>query len=167
MPSQIPKLIYFCSGSLAQNFAHLYLRTVLAFCNNRVVQHGFSSFLVIHRKREGAVFSGERNASARCLPAYNSCSSSRVPVTRRQGFSLAALSPIGFGSSSLRPRWESIGQKRIESARSDSPRACHCRVRPVRNRKSARAVYCTVAQQIKNIACRRNSHLDMKKVTFK
>lgn len=57
----------------------------MPLCNNQVVQHGFSSFLVIHRKRECAVFSGERNASARCLPAYNSCSSSRVTSTRRPG----------------------------------------------------------------------------------
>lgn len=60
------------------------------------MQHGFSSFLVIHRKRECAVFSGEGNASARCLPAYNSCSSSRVRGTRRRG-----LSARGSGSDWL------------------------------------------------------------------
>lgn len=125
----------------------------MPLCNNQVVQHGFSSFLVIHRKRECAVFSGERNASARCLPAYNSCSSSRVTSTRRPG-----LFARGTASDWLRELvappttsvyWTELGRKKPRPL-GFPPRACHCRVRPVRNTKSARAVSSTV--QMKNIA---------------
>lgn len=125
----------------------------MPLCNNQVVQHGFSSFLVIHRKRECAVFSGERNASARCLPAYNSCSSSRVTSTRRPG-----LFARGTASDWLRELvappttsvyWTELGRKKPRPL-GFPPRACHCRVRPVRNTKSARAVSSTV--HMKNIA---------------
>lgn len=129
---------------------------VLAHNNDKVVHHGFSSFFVIHRKRESAVFSGERNAPARCLPAYNRCSRLTCTQHGETWLSLATSPAIGCGGPPLRPRRAPIGQGRIESARSDSHRACHCRVTLVRNRKSARDVSCTVAQQI-NIACRRNS----------
>lgn len=125
----------------------------MPLCNNQIVQHGFSSFLVIHRKRECAVFSGERNASARCLPAYNSCSSSRVTSTRRPG-----LFARGTASDWLRELvappttsvyWTELGRKKPRPL-GFPPRACHCRVRPVRNTKSARAVSSTV--HMKNIA---------------
>lgn len=94
---------------------------LFSFWDYRVVQRGFSTFRLIHRKREGVVFSGERNVSARCLPAYNSCSSSRVSGTGRPGLSLAGPPPTGSRKSSLRPRRLSIGQGRIDSARSVFP----------------------------------------------
>ena len=45
-------------GLLPQRAGPRYQSVVLASCDNRGVLHGFSSFLVIHRKRERAVFSG-------------------------------------------------------------------------------------------------------------
>lgn len=113
------------------------------------MQNSFSTFRVIHWKRECAVFSGERNVSARCLPAYNSCSSSRVSGTRWAGLSAGGSGSDWLGLVAAPPTmgayWWEIG--RLTPPARIPPRACHCRVRPLRNTKSARAVCSTVHLQ--------------------
>lgn len=92
---------------------------VLAHNNDKVVHHGFSSFFVIHRKRESAVFSGERNAPARCLPAYNRCSRLTCTQHAETWLSLATSPAIGCGGGAAPPTVRAywIGTDRVRPLR--------------------------------------------------